>query len=147
MEISSVGRIKETAWRGRERREKRGRKAKASERSPAVPLTIYHKIDRYLETIPVRSGVVSILPRASINVIKAPLISRARHTHGRAPARRCPAIQGSSDLLPRECACARADIWVDPRGTIHLFPTISHRARGGSTLYNIYVCIYVMRME
>lgn len=31
-------------------------RAKASERSPAVPLTIYHKIDRYLETIPVRSA-------------------------------------------------------------------------------------------
>lgn len=29
---------------------------KASERSPAVPPTIYHKIDRYLETIPVRSA-------------------------------------------------------------------------------------------
>lgn len=40
-----IGGIKETA-----------RAKKASERSPAVPLTIYHKIDRYLETIPVRSA-------------------------------------------------------------------------------------------
>lgn len=34
----------------------KARAKKASERSPAVPLTIYHKIDRYLETIPVQSA-------------------------------------------------------------------------------------------
>lgn len=52
--------------REREERKKKGslcrrikekaRARKASERSPAVPPTIYHKIDRYLETIPVRSA-------------------------------------------------------------------------------------------
>jgi len=49
--------------RGRSSRKRKGggikekaRARKASERSPAVPPTIYHKIDRYLETIPVRSA-------------------------------------------------------------------------------------------
>ena len=59
-----------------------GRRAKALERSPAVLLTIYHKIDRYLERYgPIRAG--SILPRASINVIKAPLILSTTWRHAR----------------------------------------------------------------
>lgn len=47
---------KELKWKGKGSPIGAHSRAKASERSPAVPLTIYHKIDRYLETIPVRSA-------------------------------------------------------------------------------------------